>query len=120
MSDEFANWLKELGLGQYADSFVENAINFRTLPALTEEDLKEMGLKLGHRRLLQQAIATLSAGGEAVSETQPSSDTSTSHTDTSLAASERHPGERKPVTMLFADITGSTALDRETRCRGDP
>ncbi|MBW2376740.1 MAG: AAA family ATPase [Deltaproteobacteria bacterium] len=28
----------------------------------------------------------------------------------SLAAWERHPGERKPVTMLFADITDSTAL----------
>jgi class 3 adenylate cyclase len=30
--------------------------------------------------------------------------------DDSLAAWERHPGERKPATMLFADIAGSTEL----------
>ena len=57
MSDEIANWLEELGLGQYADVFAENAIEFRALPALTEDDLKELGLKLGHRRVLQRALA---------------------------------------------------------------
>ncbi len=110
MSEEFANWLEGLGLGQYAEAFAENAIDLRTLPALTEADLKELGLKLGHRRLLQQAIEKLSGDSGQSSELQSSSDTGISDTDTSLAAWERHPGERKPVTMLFADITGSTAL----------
>jgi class 3 adenylate cyclase len=42
-------------------------------------------------------------------------DTPDSHPDfeTNLAAWERHPGERKPATMLFADIAGSTALTKK-------
>jgi len=109
MSDEFAKWLGEQGLGQYADVFAENAIAFRALPALTEEDLKELGLKLGHRRLLQQAIAGLSERGGPLSD-PVAAIASSPDADTNVAAWERHPGERKPVTMLFADVTGSTAL----------
>ncbi len=109
MSDDVTKWLEELGLGKYVATFVENDVDFRALPALSEQDLKELGVSLGHRRILQQAIAALSGNDKASSEPQ-ASDTSLSDTDTSLAAWERHPGERKPVTMLFADITGSTAL----------
>lgn len=43
MSDDIVNWLESLGLGQYAEVFAENAIDLRTLPALTEDDLKELG-----------------------------------------------------------------------------
>ncbi len=110
MSDDFANWLERLGLGQFAESFAENAIDLRTLPTLTEDDLKELGLKLGHRRLLQQSIEKLSADIVPTSALQSSSGASNSKTDTSLSAWERQPGERKPVTIMFADISGSTAL----------
>ena len=98
MSEEFANWLEGLGLGQYAEAFAENAIDLRTLPALTEADLKELGLKLGHRRLLQQAIEKLSGDSGQSSELQSSSDTGISDTDTSLAAWELFDGllARKP------------------------
>ncbi len=60
MSAEFANWLKELGLGRYVEVFVENDVDLRTIPELTEDDLKELGLSLGHRRTLQKAVKSLS------------------------------------------------------------
>ncbi len=107
MFEDVTKWLEGLGLGKYAATFVENDVDFRALPALSEQDLKELGVSLGHRRILQQAIATLSETVETLPEEQPSSEVDT---DTGLATWERHPGERKPVTMLFADITGSTAL----------
>ncbi len=58
-------WLEELGLGNYARAFAENDVDAATLPALTAEDLKEIGIaSVGHRRRLLAAIAAL-ADGEA-------------------------------------------------------
>ena len=108
-SEDIESWLESLGLGKYATAFAQNDVDFRALPSLTEEDLKELGVSLGHRRVLQQAIATLPGNVNAPPETSPVKPKSM-ETDSTLAAWERHPGERKPVTMLFADITGSTAL----------
>ena len=57
---QIADWLKHLGLGQYAQRFAENDINFAILPHLTDQDLKEIGVaSLGHRRQLLLAIAEL-------------------------------------------------------------
>jgi class 3 adenylate cyclase/tetratricopeptide (TPR) repeat protein len=109
MSEDVTKWLEALGLGKYVDVFVENDVDLHTLPVLTEDDLKELGLSLGHRRALQKAIATLLEDDQKPPDL-PATSSPTSESDASLAAWERHPGERKPVTMLFADITGSTAL----------
>ena len=109
MSKEITKWLEKLGLDKYVDVFVENDVDLDTLPELNEDDLKELGLSLGHRRALQKAIASLTEDGQALFDLS-SIPSSKSIPDTSFAAWERHPGERKPVTMLFADIAGSTAL----------
>src|SRR5271156_598828 len=54
---QIADWLGKLGLGQYAQGFAENDINFAVLPHLSDQDLKELGVSsLGHRRLLLRAI----------------------------------------------------------------
>ena len=55
-------WLRRLGLGQYKQAFHENDIDARVLPGLTADDLKEIGVaSVGHRRLMLQAVAALSA-----------------------------------------------------------
>jgi SAM domain (Sterile alpha motif) len=60
---EVADWLQELGVGQYAESFAEHDIDFSILPDLTDQDLKELGVaSLGHRRQLLRAIAELTNG----------------------------------------------------------
>ena len=57
--DVFA-WLRGLGLDRYEKAFRENEVDARSLPHLTSEDLKDMGVTaIGHRRLLLQAIAAL-------------------------------------------------------------
>ena len=59
---QIADWLGKLGLGQYAQRFAENDINFAILPDLTDQDLKELGMaSLGHRRQLLRAIAGLNS-----------------------------------------------------------
>ena len=56
---DIAEWLAGLGLEQYAQTFHDNAIEISVLPALTDQHLKELGLPLGHRLKLLQAIAAL-------------------------------------------------------------
>ena len=41
---------REARHGQYAQRFAENDISFSVLPDLTDQDLKELGVSLGHRR----------------------------------------------------------------------
>jgi hypothetical protein len=48
---EIADWLGKVGLGQYAQAFAENDIDFSILAELTDQDLEKMGVaSLGHRR----------------------------------------------------------------------
>ena len=54
-----AEWLEKLGLGQYAQRFAENDVSFSILPDLTDQDLKAIGVSLGHRRQLLHEIANL-------------------------------------------------------------
>jgi hypothetical protein len=37
---QIADWLKELGMSEYTDRFVENRIDISVLPDLTDEDWK--------------------------------------------------------------------------------
>jgi hypothetical protein len=65
-------WLTELGLERYAQAFRDNDIDARSLPHLTSDDLKELGVTaIGHRRLLIQAIAALTLSDQA-SQPRPS------------------------------------------------
>ena len=90
---DVAAWLLRLGLGQYEQAFRDNAVDGEVLPRLTGEDLKELGVAaVGHRRRMLDAIAALRAAG---------------------AETEAPAGERRQVTVLFADLAGFTALSGE-------
>jgi hypothetical protein len=99
-------WLRGLGLERYEQAFRDNDVDDRVLPGLTAEDLKEIGVaSVGHRRLILQAIAKLSAppisGVPAAVITEIA---------TPEAAAERTRAERRQLTVMFADLVGSTAL----------
>jgi YesN/AraC family two-component response regulator len=50
-------WLNGLGLGEYTEAFASNDITRESLPELTSDDLKEIGVaSLGHRKTLLAAI----------------------------------------------------------------
>ena len=48
MPDDLRLWLQRIGLEQLAETFAANDIDLDVLPELTDEDLKELGLSLGH------------------------------------------------------------------------
>jgi class 3 adenylate cyclase/tetratricopeptide (TPR) repeat protein len=88
---DVAGWLESLGLGQYAQTFADNEIDASLLPALTADDLKDLGVAaVGHRRRLLEAIAMLRSASSGVPATAD--------------------GERRQVCVLFADLEGYTAL----------
>jgi class 3 adenylate cyclase len=96
---EIADWLKTLGMSEYADRFAESDIDTFVLRDLTDQDLKELGVSLGHRRKMLRAIAELS--GVALTSPQPALMTEPKPQDTA---------ERRQVTVMFSDLVGSTAL----------
>jgi len=87
---QIADWLDELGLGQYAKRFAENGIDVIVLPELRDEDFDRLGVLLGHRRKMLRAVAALNQA--------------------ELTAACRHDAERRHLTVMFCDLVGSTAL----------
>jgi len=53
------DWLNGLGLGKYSETFAANDVDFRVLPDLNSTDLQELGVSLGHRKIMLAAIAAL-------------------------------------------------------------
>jgi class 3 adenylate cyclase/tetratricopeptide (TPR) repeat protein len=92
-----AEWLASIGLGEYARRFAENAIDLSVLRDLTEQDLKELGVLLGHRRKILRAIAELDGVDPAP-------------TGSATEPVLRGEAERRHLTVMICDLAGSTAL----------
>ena len=91
-------WLHGLGLGQYETMFRESEIDAEVLPDLTEGDLNQLGVPLGHRKRLLKAIAALGTVGATAKPSSPA------------PASSPAAAERRPITVMFCDLVGSTRL----------
>jgi len=97
---QIADWLEKLGLGQYAQRFAENDIDFDILRDLTDQDLKNIGvMSVGHRRKLLRAIADLKGTSAVPVMAAPP-----------VAPRAADTAERRQVTVMFSDLVGSTAL----------
>src|SRR5438128_10331403 len=94
---QIADWLDKIGLGEYARRFADNAIDLSVVRDLTEQDLKDLGVLLGHRRKILRAIAELDGVAPAPTETA---------TEPEL----RVHAERRHLTVMICDLVGSTAL----------
>ncbi len=102
---DVAHWLRNLGLERYEAAFRENDVNAQLLPNLTADDLKELGVaSVGHRRQLLEAIAALRIKDPpAVDPRRPASPAGN-------IGSLETTAERRPLSVMFCDLIGSTAL----------
>ena len=100
----FGGWLRGLGLDQYEANFRDNKIDADVLPQLTADDLKEIGVSaVGDRRRLLAAIAALSGP-------TPSANAFASSPKSAPGKGPQIPAERRPITVMFCDLVGSTSL----------
>ena len=96
-------WLRGLGLGRYEGAFRDNDVDAGVLPTLTADDLRELGVaSLGHRKRLLAAIAASAAraGPRAPAPPAPALP----------PAPAEAQAERRPLTVMFVDLVGSTTL----------
>jgi class 3 adenylate cyclase/predicted ATPase len=96
-----ADWLRGLGLEQYATGFRDNDIDGDILPELTADDLIGLGVaSIGHRRKLLAAIAALreTSAAEAAANPVPAE------------PADNAGAERRLLTVMFCDLVDSTAL----------
>ena len=117
MSGDVRTWLNELGLGKYAEAFQASDVNLRALPLLTEADLRELGVSLGHRKILLAAIADLFSEPQRpkLQEDAPSPialPEGNSPEGDIVPPLSTQEAERRLLTILFCDLVGSTALSQ--------
>ena len=101
MSADLSNWLQQLGLEQYAAVLTENGVDLEAMRLLTENDLQNLGVLLGHRRKLLRAIAEKDG-------------LDTAETAVIAGSLQQEPvradSERRQLTVLFCDMVGFTEL----------
>jgi class 3 adenylate cyclase/tetratricopeptide (TPR) repeat protein len=103
----FGTWLAEIGLGRYDAVFAADGIDFDVIRSLSDADLRELGLTLGDRKRLLQAVARLDEQHPdpvipAVASAMPSE-----------PLRDDAGGERRQLTVMFCDLVGSTALSEK-------
>ncbi len=107
---DVASWLRNLGLEQYEASFRKNDVSAEVLRDLTAEDLDGLGVvTIGHRRRLLVAIAALRPEGPSPGDPVEFSPRPLSSPADNLGSSETT-AERRPLSVMFCDLIGSTAL----------
>ena len=58
---DVGSWLLSLGLGQCEANFPDNAVDAEVLVELSDNDLTQLGVLLGHLKRLLKAIAELAS-----------------------------------------------------------
>ncbi|CAM2147650.1 adenylate cyclase [Pararobbsia alpina] len=138
---DIARWLESLGLGQYTQAFVANDIDDAVCGQLTDADLITLGVtSLGHRKRLLAAFAAARADTSSIAtgsvengrRTKPlpvappvvervqasvmshalDGRSTSDEPGAAGAAVYTHEGDRRFVTVLFADLCGFTSLSR--------
>ena len=93
---DVSTWLQGLGLERHEAAFRDNSIDMDVVRELNENDLEKLGLPLGDRKRVLKAIANLPAPGAVASPI--------------AAPHARDEAERRPITVMFCDLVGSTSL----------
>ena len=120
-------WLLGLGLGRYSTVFEENGVDWDVVCELSDEDLRTLGVPLGHRRKLLKASRLLQAEGAQARPAAISGLSDSGRVVPLMPRLARASGirvvdrpspsapqqeERRQITVLFCDMVGSTAMSQ--------
>ena len=109
------DWLNGLGLGKYSKVFAQNDVNLRVLPHLNDADLQELGVSLGHRKVILAAVAEMHQAEN--SEAEPKRKQrrggaiGNRKKERAVAEPSIEPGpDLRLLSVLFCDMVDSTSL----------
>jgi class 3 adenylate cyclase/tetratricopeptide (TPR) repeat protein len=97
-------WLNTLGLDCYSRIFSEHEIDSDALRELTDSDLRELGIPVGHRKRILKGIRQLEE------DKIPSGHDETRSGRKGDVATWNRDAERRHLTILFVDIVESTSF----------
>jgi hypothetical protein len=100
---QIGEWLEKLGMSEYAERFAENDIDVSVLRHLTDQDLRELGISLGHRRKMLAAITEMTGTASAAPAPAPPIEP------------KPQDAERRQVTVMFSDLVGSIGVSRPSK-----
>ncbi len=110
---DIAQWLVQLGLHEYVVAFEENAIDLDVLDALTDADLRELGVAaMGHRKRILKAAAAPSTVPVVPVPDDPTPERQSESATTGGSLPVSGP-ERRHLTVMFCDLVGSVALGEQ-------
>jgi class 3 adenylate cyclase/tetratricopeptide (TPR) repeat protein len=109
-ASDIRQWLAGLGLERYGDVFEREELTSANLPELTDEELRGLGLPLGPRKTILKAIEALRNTPVIAAPRSPAAYTPQHLAERILTSKSALEGERKQVTVLFADLKGSMEL----------
>jgi class 3 adenylate cyclase/tetratricopeptide (TPR) repeat protein len=105
------DWLSQLGLGKYIEAFVQNDVDFRALPHITEADLQALGVSLGHRKII---LAAINEFVQHSLDGLPVASLPLSGSEHQITEVPQEPtADRRLLSVLFCDLVGSTALSAQ-------
>ena len=107
---EIGDWLENFGMSEYGECFAENKIDLSVLPHLTDQDLKDIGVPLGHRRKMLAAVARFDDATIAEPPVPPPGSLKPQPPVASTSPTPEAAGERRHVTVMFCDLVDSTGI----------
>ena len=107
---QIADWLEKLGMSEYAQRFTENDIDTSVLPHLSDQDLKELGISLGHRRKMLAAIGELAGAAPATPKPVAATETKTQDPAERPSGFLKHNGDRVRSTASETGDGGDASL----------
>jgi hypothetical protein len=99
--EQIADWLKKLGMPEYAESFAEDRIDLTVLQDLADQDVKDLGVVLGDRRKMLRHSRSRRRVSAAVSA--PS-------TPMATEATRHHDAERRYWCVAISTVAAKHAL----------
>jgi SAM domain (Sterile alpha motif) len=107
---QIADWLEKLGISEYTQRFAENDIDTSVLPHLSDQDLKELGISLGHRRKMLAAIGELAGAAPATPKPVAATETKTQDPAERPSGFLKHNGDRVRSTASETGDGGDASL----------
>ncbi len=118
MADDIAQWLENIGLGQYAKAFADHDVHFDVFLDLTDSDLRELGVSLGDRKRFFRATGEMQSPRSTI-DAAPIEISAPRHLSEQILKSRAPASWQSSALQSLMKTTQSGLVTRRWRCKQD-